>query len=351
MQEEGSMEIEQATAESIRDEGLEVVFLGTKGGPPPSPEATGISTAVVVDGAVYLVDVGRSAVTQFTRSGLAFRALRAVFITHLHVDHTADYFNLFLLPGNAHPSRWDALPDVTPVYGPGPAGGLPHAPDGVPDATPSGDQTPGLAALTDLAASAYAYSTNLFLRDSGIRRTRSLVDVHEIDVDSTGATFENTAPDMAPLLVMEDDRVRVTAVLVPHGPVFPAFAYRFDTAYGSVTLSGDTTFSANLERLAHATDLLVHEAINVDGFRGPQALIEHLLEGHVEVQKVGGVAQRAGAARLVLSHVGDLVHGVADAGRWEAWAHAGYDGEVHLARDLEVLHLGGPRIPSPLPPD
>lgn len=333
------MDIEPATAESIRSEGLDVVFLGTKGGPPPTPEAAGISTAVVVDGAAYLVDVGRAAVTQFVRAGLRFRDLKAVFITHLHVDHTADYFNLFLLPGNAHPSRWDALPDAVPVYGPGPAGGLPPAPDGVPDAVPHGDQAPGLAALTDLAASAYAYSTNLFLRESGIRHTRSLADVHEIDVSATGATFENTSPDMDPIVVLEDDRVRVTAVLVPHGPVFPAFAYRFDTRHGSVTLSGDTTYSDNLERLAQDTDLLVHEAINVDGFRGPEALVEHLLHGHVEVQKVGGVAQRAGAARLVLSHVGDLAHGVADPERWEGWAREGYDGEVHLARDLEVVHV------------
>lgn len=27
------------------------------------------------------------------------------------------------------------------------------------------------------------------------------------------------------------DRVRVTGILVPHGPVYPAFAFRFDTAY------------------------------------------------------------------------------------------------------------------------
>jgi ribonuclease BN (tRNA processing enzyme) len=56
--------------------------------------------------------------------------------------------------------------------------------------------------------------------------------------------------EIKPFIVMKDDKVTVTATLVPHGPVFPAFAYRFDTKYGSVTFSGDTTKSTNLITLA-----------------------------------------------------------------------------------------------------
>ncbi|MBR7560488.1 MBL fold metallo-hydrolase, partial [Mycobacterium tuberculosis] len=78
-----------------------------------------------------------------------------------------------------------------------------------------------------------------------------------------GAGYLNTAPRMSPFTVVEDDRVKVTAVLVPHGPVFPAFAFRFDTDHGSITLSGDTRESDNLVNLAQGTDVLIHEAINV----------------------------------------------------------------------------------------
>jgi ribonuclease BN (tRNA processing enzyme) len=328
--------IRTATDAPIPETGMHVVFLGTKGGPPPTVEATGISSAVVVDGKVYLVDVGRAAVTQYVRAGLPLRGLRGVFITHLHADHIADYFNLFLLAGNGHPKHRDAIPDKVAVFGPGPAGGLPEGdwPTQSPDRP-----TPGILALTDLAAEAYAYSTNVFVRESGIRPTRDLADVHEIDVTTTGATFQNTSPDMEPLLVWEDGDVRVSAVLVPHGPVFPAFAYRFDTPYGSATFSGDTTYSDNLERLATGTDVLVHEAINIEGAQMPAALREHLVEGHVEIQKVGGIAQRSGAKRLVLSHVGDLVHKVATPERWEPWAQEGYDGPVRMARDLDVLTI------------
>jgi len=53
---------------------------------------------------------------------------------------------------------------------------------------------------------------------------------------------------MEPILVAENDRVRVSAVLVDHAPVFPSFAYRFDTDDGSIVLSGDTAPCANLGR-------------------------------------------------------------------------------------------------------
>ena len=40
-------------------QGARVVLLGTAGGPPPNRNRCGISSALVVDGAVYLIDAGR----------------------------------------------------------------------------------------------------------------------------------------------------------------------------------------------------------------------------------------------------------------------------------------------------
>lgn len=328
----------QAAKPTLPRRGLGLVLLGTQGGPPVDTNRSGIASALVVDQAVYLVDAGRGAVTQYKLAGLNWADLAAVFITHLHADHIADYFNMFLLGGHAPQAQQDSLADSTPVYGPGPAGGLPPTfGGGTSPTTNPADPTPGLLGLTDHCADAYAYSTNLFMRDSHIRETRSLLAVHEIPLPAVGATYQNTAPPMAPFVVMEDDRVRVSAVLVPHGPAFPSFAYRFDTDHGSVTFSGDTTYSDNLLRLAHRSDVLVHEAINVRGFAGAPALIDHLLQSHVEVQKVGKVAQQSQAQRLVLTHVGDFTADPLDPHKWKAWAQQGYDGRVHIGADLDVL--------------
>jgi ribonuclease BN (tRNA processing enzyme) len=320
--------------------GMHVVTLGTMGGPPPVVDRAGISTAVLVDGTVYLVDAGRAAVTQYTRSGLPFANLAAMFITHLHADHVADYFNFFLLGGLYNPQQHDTLAGPIPVYGPGPAGGLPPTFGGGTSPTTNPDNpTPGLLSFTDDSANAFAYSTNVFMRDSLIRETRSLADVHEVVIPDVGANYQNRAPAMTPFVVMEDERIRVTAVLVPHGPVFPAFAYRFDSDHGSVTLSGDTTYSSNLVALASNTDILVHEAINIRGWDGPPALKNHLLESHVEVQKVGGIAEAARAKALVLSHMGDFTSEFIDTKVWSRLAQQGYGGRVSVGADLHSYRV------------
>ncbi len=144
---------------------------------------------------------------------------------------------------------------------------------------------------------------------------------------------------LAPFVVMEDDRVRVTATLVPHGPIFPAFTFRFDTDYGSVTLSGDTTYWQNLLRLAGQTDLLIHEAVNLEGAQLPDAFRSHVIESDVEVQKVGAIAEAAGAQRLVVSHMADLANGTIDPNRWRRWARMGYSGDVVIGSDLQHLDL------------
>ncbi|MEG3615236.1 MBL fold metallo-hydrolase [Isoptericola haloaureus] len=304
---------------------------------------SGISSALVVDGAVYVVDLGRNATTQYHVAGLDFGSLASVFVTHLHADHVADYANLFLLGGHQRPVQGDTLPDSTPVYGPGPAGGLPPAFRGgdVPTTSPE-NPTPGLLSLTDSVMDGFAYHSNYFMRNSSIRETRSLADVHELAPPVT-SSFEDVAPDMGAFVVHEDDRVRVSAVLVPHGNAYPCYAYRFDTDHGSVTFSGDTATSTNLERMARGSDVLVHEAINVEGWNGPESVRAHLVDGHVEVQEVGGVAQRSEVEHLVLSHLGDLAaEGDLDAQQWRRWASRGYDGRVTVGADLDVFTLGRP---------
>ncbi|MFF4793331.1 MBL fold metallo-hydrolase [Streptomyces sp. NPDC001276] len=323
-----------------RPSALELVLLGTKAGPPIDPLRAGISTALVVDGATYVIDCGRSAATQYVRSGLTLASLSGIFITHLHADHVADYYNFFLLGGSVPNQEHDNLTHPVPVYGPGPAGGLPPKFGGGQAPTVNPDSpTPGLKALTDDCHAAYAYSTNVFLRDMGIQDIRSLADVHEIELPEVGATYENTAPAMKPFVVMEDDRVKVSAILVPHGPVFPSFAFRFDTDHGSVTFSGDTTYSDNLIALAKGSDVLVHEAISVEGLDAPAVFVDHLLQSHVEVQKVGPIAQRAEVDMLVLSHISEVAHNPIDVRKWKKWAQRGYSGKVIVGEDLQRIKL------------
>lgn len=129
---------------------LELVLLGTEAGPPVEPSAAGISTALVVDGVNYVIDCGRASLTQYVRSGLRLGDLRSIFITHLHADHVADYYNYFLLGGSGPNIQFrDVLAGPVGAYGPGPAGGLgPKFGGGEAPAISPENPTLGIAELT-----------------------------------------------------------------------------------------------------------------------------------------------------------------------------------------------------------
>jgi ribonuclease BN (tRNA processing enzyme) len=319
---------------------------------------SGIAQALVVDGRTYVVDCGTGVARQLRRARL-LAGLHKVFLTHLHSDHTCDYFTLFLL-------GWPIIQWNPPVhvFGPGGAGGaacLP--PDGgrdVPLHHPA-DPTPGLVDLTDAQFAAYAYDINIRIREAGRHDLRPLVAPHEIALPpALGASApDHVAPDMAPMLVDEEGGVRVTATLVRHAPVFPAFAFRFDTPTGSVVFSGDTAPCPNLIRLAQGADILVHEVFDdrhadADADAGPDADPDgagptddeaweagrrhhHMVTSHTPLSDVGRVAAQAGVGRLVLTHFIPGDDEVAD----EDWLKGveGFDGEVVVGRDLLELTL------------
>jgi ribonuclease BN (tRNA processing enzyme) len=237
----------------------------------------------------------------------------------------------------------DALTQRVDVYGPGPAGALqpPFHGGNVPTVAPH-HPTPGLAEMTESLVRAYAYSSNVFIRDSGSPDPRDLYRIHELAVPATvkANPLTDTAPLMKPFKVMEDERVRVTATLVPHGAVFPSFAYRFDTDHGSVVFSGDTSLTPNLVRLAKNADILVHEAIDLQALGDlPPAAMDHLQKSHTSVTDVGGVAEAAGVKTLVLSHLVPSAHSLVSDARWRRRAQAGFSGRVIVGEDKLRLPL------------
>lgn len=98
-----------------------------------------------------------------------FDSLEAIFLTHLHMDHLADYYNFFVLGGNVPNADNDNLAGPVRVFGPDPAGGLPpkfrggQAPTVAPD-----NPTPGTRAMTEHCHQAYAYSNNMFMLESHV---------------------------------------------------------------------------------------------------------------------------------------------------------------------------------------
>jgi len=339
-----------------------LVLLGTAGGRTSwrGSQSAGIASAVVVNGQVYLVDFGAGWLRRYFQAGLGapppgrgLETLRAAFITHMHADHIVDYPSLVLFGAS------DGLAErrqKLKVIGPGSRGKLPPASggnDGVADVVAPEQPMPGTVAMTEALYRAFAADINDNILDSRKPNPHSRVDVVDItlpaglDVDPN----RDPAPTMAPFEIYRDENVTVRATLVNHAPVYPAFAYRFDTANGSVVFSGDTSPNQNLIRLAQGADVLVHEVIDtawVDSLypkpRSPaqEAKAHHLVHAHTAASDVGGVAEAAHVKTLVLSH---LAPADVDPGRWSA-ASRGFSGKVIVGRDLQWIPLVAP-APEP----
>lgn len=327
-----------------RDTRFAVVPLGIQGGPPPAPDRSGISTALVVNGRTYLVDCGRASLTQFVRAGLDVASLKTLFLSHLHADHCMD-LGSYAVSAAQFPTQYTYKEPID-LYGPGSAG-TPSIDLGTgPQWANPGEPTPGTAELLRLVNQAFSGSANFFIAEDFIGDPAEMIRAHEVQVPQTaGASWSNPHPDTAPFPVMEDENVRVTATLVPHGAVFPALAYRFDTEHGSIVFSGDTAISSNLLRLAEGADLLVHEAVELDASASRmgwnEVTMKHMREVHTDVAEIGRIAKEANVRAVALTHL------VPDAFTHQEWKQAlrrstrdaGFTGGTHICQELQDVPL------------
>ncbi|GAA3687111.1 MBL fold metallo-hydrolase [Arthrobacter ginkgonis] len=334
-----------------------VVLLGTAGGPAINPRSDreGIASALVVGDRYYLVDAGHGVTKQLSRAKLGgwdkpgsgpLDSLRAVFLTHLHSDHVTDLSDLFS-PGLFSGLGAADLP--IKLYGPGNRGQLPpvFGSGAAPEVVAPDNPTPGTVEMWESLVRAFAMDFNDRARDNRQPTPGQTVEAHDIELPPhlTADPNGNPHPEMDPVFVYEDDRVRVSAILVQHAPVFPAFAYRFDTEDGSAVFSGDTGPSDNLVKLAQGADVLVHEALSrqflEEVYPEPrsavqEAVLQHLLGAHTTIEDVGPLAERAGAKTLVLNH---LVPAHGPDQQWKR-ARNGYSGTLVVGRDLDVINVG-----------
>lgn len=335
---------------------MRVITLGTAGGPRwrtgrDQAKRAGIATAIEIGDAVYLVDCGLGAAHQMMLAGLDLARLRGVFLTHLHSDHVVDLPS-FVLFGPV------SLPNFSrqiPLIGPGDRGALPptspHA--AVPPSPVSPDcPTPGTRVLFDRIVDAYATDINDRVLNALRPSPAALYDPREIVIpDGTGySPNENPCPDMEPFPIFEDETVRVSAILVSHPPLTPAFGFRFDSEYGSVTISGDTGPCENVVRLARGSDLLLHEAIDFawieaeysrSGAEFAAASMDHHHRSHTSAAEAVDIALRAEVGALALHH---LVPAFRPTPEWLADADA-RGMRVLVPEDLDVVDVSTLPVP------
>jgi ribonuclease BN (tRNA processing enzyme) len=274
-----------------------LILLGTGGGPRPKKRGSAPAQVIVFNGAAYVVDCGNGVARQLTLAGVPPETVRHVFLTHHHSDHNADYGNLMLL-------AWGAGLN-TPVDAWGP---------------------PPLTRMTELFLDLNAFDIRTRINDEGRVPLAPLIRPHEI---SKGG------------VILDSGGMKVTAALVDHPPVVPAFAYRFDTPDRSIVISGDTARSDALMALARDADVLVHEVLYlpavdrlVASIPNASTLKKHIIESHTSAEDCGRVAQAAGVKTLVLSHFVPSDDASITDEMWASAARKHFSGRVVVGKDL-----------------
>ena len=165
-------------------------------------------------------------------------------------------------------------------------------------------------------------------------------DIHirrDVDTKLPGAGVIVVAKDIEEGIVYDNNGVKVTAFLVDHGEIKPAFGYRIDYGGHSVTLSGDTRPSENLIRFAQGTDVLIHEVIDVPAYgdvaKSDTSEQEKKIIGHhTTAEQAGTIFTRVKPRLAVYSHIvpPDVV----------PHTRKTYDGPLEVGEDLMSIDIG-----------
>jgi ribonuclease Z len=272
-----------------------VTLLGT-GNPRPALSRFGPSILVEAGKHKLVFDCGRGATQRLYQLNVPFNEADALFLTHLHSDHTVGIPDLWLtgwVMGRRVPLR---------IWGPA-----------------------GTTEMMKHLEEAYAFDVHM-------RR--------DVDEKLPAAGVQVQAHDIERGAVYEWDGVEVTTFPVDHGVVKPALGYRVSFADHSVVLSGDTRFSENLIRFAQGTDVLIHEVLDLEAYREADKSynaeqMQKVIAHHTTAEEAGVVFSRVKPKLAVYSHIVPV-----DAPNVIAVTRKTYSGPLQLGEDLMTIDIG-----------
>jgi len=254
---------------------LELTLLGT-GSPMHTPHRFGPSQVIHSGTTRLLIDAGWGATSRLFQAGLPPQSIDAVFITHLHSDHTTDMADFLVM-------RWvGCIQKPIPVYGP-----------------------VGTMRMIHGFQEAMAADTGYRLAHHGDKLWSGglAADVTEFEAGDD------------PVEIARCGDITIKAFEVDHRPVKPAYGFRFELEGRAITISGDTNPCVGLLNGSRDADIMVCDSMNLElmkgletrlkgiGNRQQAALLEDAHDYHAPISGMAEVAQKAGVKHLLLSHV------------------------------------------------
>ncbi len=294
--------------EMLTDGDLHVVLIGT-GGPMPNKERQSTAVAVIAGGEFIMLDTGPGAARNANLQNLPLGNLSAVFLTHYHSDHIADF-------GEVNMYSWvQGRKKSLEVYGP-----------------------KGLDKVVRGYTLAYEQDSVYRTEHHGqfVAPTSAAVPtINTVTIEEPGGAQ----------LFFDRNGLKAWMFEVDHSPVEPAVGYRFEYKGKVVVFSGDTVKTAGLVRHAKGADLFVCEALDAKTIaigariakevnRPEMAkILTDIPDYQLSPVEAAEVAQEAGVKKLAFYHIVPPLTNFLMERRFLDGVNDAFDGEIELGED------------------
>lgn len=301
---------------------FELVFLGTSASA-PSVRRNLPALVVKHDEHRFLVDCGEGTQRQILQSGIGFKRLNRILITHGHLDHIlglAGLLSTFM--------RWESIDELEVIGG---KAGLDRVAELLYGVVLRGQEPPMPLTLRSIEAGPVITEADF---------TVSAFTVSHRGPDNFGYLFEEIGrrpfiPEKAealgiPIGPLRRDLVNGQSVQLPDGSIIVPDSVLGEFRPGTrLAVIGDTGDTANLLKAVSGVDTLVMEATYLEE---ESAMARQF--GHMTARRSAELARDAGVGQLVLTHVSrryrekDI----------QAEAQAVFENTV-VARDFDVFQV------------
>ncbi|NNE56487.1 MAG: MBL fold metallo-hydrolase [Hellea sp.] len=295
------------------EDGIHVYICGA-GSPLFDAKRSGPCIAVQAGEKSFIFDAGTKGSQNLAPMGFTVDKVEGIFLTHLHSDHI-DGLGQMLLGTWINSGRTEP----TKVYGP-----------------------VGTSQVVDGFNMAYQI-------DSTYRTAHHGVAV--ANPASFGAIAHEIKLVNGSKVVYDNDGVKITATMVTHEPVHPAFGYRIDYKDRSIYISGDTAYDIRIAGYAKDVDVMFHEALNMEmvqtmegiakknGAKGLEKILFDIQDYHTSPVDAAKTAKQANARDLVLYHIVPMLPNDLLIPVFVKGTNAEFDGKITVSQDGTIVRL------------